>query len=491
MDLLVIGIDGGTKKIIEGMPMPYCQKLFLSAGSRTLNEDLFSRGWAEILTGFHAVQTKAFYLMPFADKTYRFNRSYSKTVMAKESPGPLLWNRLNEMGVKTGIVNVPTTGPVDEVDGFFIAGGGGGVTPGDDLPKGMYYPNVCADIIKKNEYTFDIRLPGDSKTVPEFIEKITNAELRQEKTFTDLALTENPDFGFHCYRITTEIQYLCRYEIERCIEGLASAKAKGVDFIPENSVQKSLLKHYQAIDNSIQRLFEKVKPKNFLFVGDHSTVLFEKEGNLDAWLLKNGYMVQQGFWEIVQRKVRALMIKAGLIKFDGPPMRQPLTRFSKKRTKLFGTFYEIGNCAGFFVNDSKRFGGPVKSSEAEDLLVNEVCDAFNSDPLVQKYKLSARPYRSLYKGTKNYDLMPDIMLDKPDSIYFSGRNPDFMIDNPNLKPMAEDISGIRYPYTGVKGRDPVFVFSCGLEEYVDDFGPNDMRKAYKLIESYFSSLNEN
>ncbi|WP_346992889.1 hypothetical protein [Alteromonas gracilis] len=120
MDLLVIGIDGGTKEIIDNLPMPFTQSLFKTAKSKTLTEDLISRGWAEVLTGQHAADTKAFYLMPCADKSYDFSASYSKKDMVNESPSKPLWEVLNESGASVGIVNVPTTGPVDEVNGFFI-----------------------------------------------------------------------------------------------------------------------------------------------------------------------------------------------------------------------------------------------------------------------------------------------------------------------------------------------------------------------------------
>ncbi|MEW8138593.1 MAG: hypothetical protein AB2761_16165 [Candidatus Thiodiazotropha endolucinida] len=54
MDFLVIGINGGTKEIIDNMPMPFTQSLFKGAGYKILEEDLISRGWAEALTGCHA-----------------------------------------------------------------------------------------------------------------------------------------------------------------------------------------------------------------------------------------------------------------------------------------------------------------------------------------------------------------------------------------------------------------------------------------------------
>ena len=51
MELLIIGIDGGDERIIRGMDMPFLQSLIEKSHSRKLTEDIYSRGWAEIMTG--------------------------------------------------------------------------------------------------------------------------------------------------------------------------------------------------------------------------------------------------------------------------------------------------------------------------------------------------------------------------------------------------------------------------------------------------------
>ena len=81
--------------------------------------------------------------------------------------------------------------------------------------------------------------------------------------------------------------------------------------------------------------------------------------------------------------------------------------------------------------------------------------------------------------------MPDIKIHKPDSIYFSSRRWKFVTENPNLKPLEENLQGIRYPHAGSKGSDPLFVYSKGLEPLIIDGDPNDLRLAYRLISRFF------
>ena len=50
MKLLIIGIDGGDKRIIEAFNMPFVQKIIQENEAPELTLDLMSRGWAEMLT---------------------------------------------------------------------------------------------------------------------------------------------------------------------------------------------------------------------------------------------------------------------------------------------------------------------------------------------------------------------------------------------------------------------------------------------------------
>tara|TARA_Y100001934_G_C12374297_1_gene788260 strand:+ start:1160 stop:2641 length:1482 start_codon:yes stop_codon:yes gene_type:complete len=492
MKLLVIGIDGGTKSIIEGMPMPFTQSLFKDAVSENLEEDLISRGWAEALTGEHASTNKGFYLMPCSDGSYDFSASYSKSDMVSASSNKTLWDYLNKIDVSVGIVNVPTTGPVDKVKGFMVAGGGGGLKATGEVPDGMVHPPSYKQMLEKNNYIFDVRLPGGEKKVSNFIRKISRAERVQKDTFIELAQLENPDFGFHCFRITTEVQYLARYEIEKCIKKLNDCKKNGVEFKPDNEIQRVLIDHYSELDESIKSIFEKLEPESYIFIGDHSTAIFEYEGNVDFWLSSKGYLRTLSSAEVfVVRGMNFLRRKVlnKLWKNKKPKaslIRRPITRFSKTNTLAFGTFYDTGNFAGIFVNDYQRFGGPVKGAEQAKIIVENICKDFNADPTSIKYGLEARPYREVHEGAQFQNLMPDIKIYKPDSIYFSSRKWEFVTENPNLKPLSESLEGIRYPHAGAKGSDPLFVYSKDLEQLVEDNDPRDLRLTYRIITRFFS-----
>ncbi|MCB1706413.1 MAG: alkaline phosphatase family protein [Halioglobus sp.] len=494
MKLLVIGIDGGTKHILDSMPMPFVQALFSGAHSRKLEEDLISRGWAEILTGEQAADNKAFYLMPLNDGSYDFSASYSKDDMISNAGSEVLWQRLNKAGVSVGFCNVPTTGPADAVNGFVIAGGGGGIKADGSIPDTMVYPRKYKAVLDRNGYVFDVRLPSGTKTFSEFLDKINHAQDAQKNTFIELSGREDPDFGFHCFRITTEVQYLAREEIESCIQAIQESARQRRDFSPKNSVQEKIIEHYKHIDTCVREIFEALKPESYFFLADHSTALFEYEGNIDTWLREEGYLFDKTYLEnqffrikrLLRRGINRYQVKRGLAK-SIPRIRRPITKFSEKRTRAFGTFYEIGNFAGIFINDADRFSGKVKGASQIDGLVDELCERFNRGALAQEHRLYARPYRRTFPGAAYERFMPDIKIEKPDNIYFSGRKQSFLQPNENLGPMREDLANIRYPYTGLKGSDPLFVYSQSLENCIENDDPADLRLAYRMICRHFSA----
>ena len=494
MKLLVIGIDGGTRKIIDAMPMPYTQTLLAKSCSKDLDEDLISRGWAEILTGEHASTNKAFYLMPMANGGLDFNASYSKSDMLLYSRNKPLWKRLNEAGASVGLMNIPTTGPADTVDGFLVAGGGGGLKADGSVPATMVYPREAKALVEKHRYVLDVRLPGGETTVSGFLDRIRQAENTQKDAFIELALALKPAFGFHCFRITTEVQYLARYEIERAAEAIRKARDNDEVFQPETPTQQKVVEHYANLDNSIRELFDTLDPEHYIFVGDHSTALLRHEGNVDVWLERAGYLTRMS---PLERKARRGLIRIrdkanrAAVKYLGkkaPPLvRRPITTFSPGRTRAFGTFYDTGNFAGIFVNDRARFGGPVSGEHEHEKLVDDICLSLNASDEAREYRLEAHPYRRNYPGAQFHKLMPDIRIHKPDSLYFSSRNWTFIRDNENLKPLEENIAGIRYPHTGAKGHDPLFVFSTGLGKHLREDDPNDLRAVYHMICRHFET----
>ncbi|KAA1188838.1 alkaline phosphatase family protein [Pseudohalioglobus sediminis] len=492
MKLLVIGIDGGTTKILEGMPMPFTKKLLSEGKQQRMNEDLLSRGWAEILTGHHASTTSAFYMMPFCDHSYRFSISYNQKDLSTKRGVVPIWKLLNERGYSVGIMNVPTTAPAPTVNGFAVAGGGGGLKASGGISESMVYPKKIAKLLNERGYVADIRLPGNCATVSEFATKITKAQSCQKDSYLDLCKQDQPEFGFFCFRMTTELQYLAKSEIDRYVLGSREGTSSFDERRNLAPTLASLIEHYKHMDNCIRDLFEALDPDHFMILGDHSTASFLHEVNLDIWLQQNDFLELMGTWEDaiddysykLARLGNRWMARLGLSK-PWLSHRRPITRFSRRRTRAFSTFYDTGNFAGIYINDSDRFRGPVHGVTAMEELVADLCSKFNETPEAKQYGMVATPYRAKFAEEKYCQYMPDIRIEKPDTMYFSGRRPSFITCNPHYGELSEKLEGVRYPHTGLKGSDPVFCISPGLSHLVDVESVSDLTLAYRICDRLF------
>ena len=92
MKYLLIGIDGCQKEHFFRFDMPYMQEKLTKAKTVELQEDLISRGWAEICTGLHAIDSGAYYERAMMDRSHGWTTSYNLLEEKKKaSKIPLLW----------------------------------------------------------------------------------------------------------------------------------------------------------------------------------------------------------------------------------------------------------------------------------------------------------------------------------------------------------------------------------------------------------------
>ena len=128
MKLLIIGIDGGDLEIMKSFKMPFMHEYIRSNHSLTLTEDLFNRGWVEILTGEEGKNTGGFYMSPVLDGSHRFSTSFSMKQLENKPGITPLWKLAEKKGANYCIMNVPTTTPVPKTtNGIVIGSAGGGL----------------------------------------------------------------------------------------------------------------------------------------------------------------------------------------------------------------------------------------------------------------------------------------------------------------------------------------------------------------------------
>jgi hypothetical protein len=100
MKIFTIGLDGGDRTIIQAMPMPNLHRILEENICLDVEEDLWSRGWAEILSGVHGRESGAFYAKPKLDGTHGTTAKFSVSDYRANASIEPLWAKLRGMGSK-------------------------------------------------------------------------------------------------------------------------------------------------------------------------------------------------------------------------------------------------------------------------------------------------------------------------------------------------------------------------------------------------------
>lgn len=484
MKLFVLGIDAASEEMLRAFDMPFVHELLDSLKKKDIVEDLISRGWVEAYTGEPATKTKGFYEFPLLNKTYDTSLSFNLNIIDKSTN--LLWKTLNNKNVSVGFMGVPTTFPVPQVDGFFVAGGGGGKSLDSTYNDGtMFYPDEIVEVLLKNKYVVDERVPSllfDKKIydLTLFFDKLIEMMDRRTQSYIDVYKNKPVDFGFLAYRAVATVAYLSMSEIQRLIDGKT---ALNEEYLNE------LKRFFKALDINIKNLFDAIETDNKILISDHGITPYNSRVNFNYLLQKLGFQDKK-----VQSLSKSLIHKyKNLIPFN---LRKKLKKSSfvesnVKKGLWFDQSTSIAFCrsegdvAGIFINDNKRFNGPVDVLNIHKKAL-EICESINLSEEAKKYKLKAYQTKDLFDGDKYKDLMPDILVSKPLNMKsMTTTTSKFFTENSWFnKPI--DLREVKHDnWTGSKKPNAMFYHSPELEELIRVEDKNDLTLTYKIADRFF------
>lgn len=484
MELFVLGIDAASEEMLRAFDMPFTHKLLDTLHKEEINEDLISRGWVEAYTGQPASRTKGFYEFPLMDNSYDTSLSFNLNIIDKESN--LLWDTLNKKNVSVGFMGVPTTFPAPKINGFFVAGGGGGKsldsTYNDDT---MFYPKAIVEHLVKNKYVVDERVPSllfDKKIFNPtlFFDQLIAMMNRRTDSYIDIYDKYPTSFGFLAYRAVATVAYLSMSEIQRVIEGKEPL---------DNAYCEELKRFFTALDVNIQKLYENIDIQNIILISDHGISPYDSRVNFNFLLQKYGYQVKKSqtlsknlihrFKNLVPFNLRKKLKKNKLIESS---VKKGLW-FNPEKSIAFCR--SEGDVAGIFINDKSRFNGPVSEG---DIMKNvtEICNVINNSNEAKEFNLKAYSSRPAFAGEPYEKLIPDIFVSKPMNMksmttttsQFITKNSWF--DKPiNLKEVKHD------NWTGTKKPNALFFLTPSLHNFVKEDDERNLTLTYKIADRFF------
>jgi hypothetical protein len=484
MKLFVLGIDGLMLTALDTFDMPFLKSFCKHNNSHMYTEDLETRGWAKIYTGDLGYQNKSLYEYMEGDGTYKWMERFISGQLCGDEQKPI-WDNLNSKGVSVGIMNVPTASPVEEVNGFWVAGGGGGGTIDNTIKESDVFPWSEKELLQETGYIKDERFDSLIKAqklfnLSDFLDRLLIMTQKRVDAYLKLNEKYDVDFGFIVMRSIVVINFLFAADIKRMMYREKSSF---------NDTENYLYDFHKKFDTEIDRLVRGLGSTEVILATDHGMTVLEKELNVNRLLVELRYQKSNSassirrFFVKVVKSILPYNIKELLkSKKDIYKNFTNIVPFRPSATLAF-TVVRQGTLHGIYINDKSRFNGPVPSSGVKGL-TNKICAAINnrSDMQVNGITAAAHPYN----GQGKYgDLLPDIILTMPSSIKPISWG-EKVLNNVDFEEIETNLSGIDGAhYSGVKCKDTVVAFTSGLNEHFDVTEKNDLRQINKVIKSFF------
>lgn len=493
MKVLMIGMDGAHLEAFSRGWTPYISSLIEKGDNLELKEDLIMRGWLEIATGKNGVETGALYDKPKANGSYEWDLKFS----INDIPGygtnvKPIWQALNEKGYRVGVMNLPTVFPAPEVNGFMISGGGGGAPVVQTPTLELCYPKEEHPLLVKEGYVVDQRI------VPMLVEKnitdpkeifsiLIKKNERRTHSFIRLANKYKIDFGFVIYKSSSNLaEWVLLPEWKRLKEG-----AKDID----NDFINIIKDYYQKFDDEIRKLHKAFPNAQIIFSADHSLAPREWDINPNIFLQKHNYQKTHSGKTLV--KYTTQMIKK-VIPFS---LRAKLRKKKVVHNALyssapFDTNSTIAFCKtsgdwlqGIYINDEKRFGGPIQESEIEKIK-KEIIDTINDDELSKEHGLKA--YSKEFSESSSYKYFPDIVIDVPDGYLITDKTRNFIKKFIPPKGPLNLLSITKGELLCIKAHKPIAVIYNGTWNIKRDKGKLNLTAIYDhIITTFSNTTNEN
>lgn len=489
MKVLMIGMDGASVETFQRGWTPYISKLFSEGKDLGLKTDLYSRGWLEIATGEHSSTTSAMYDRPKCDGTHDWRESFKISDIPGFGDGVKpIWQRLNERGHRVGIMNLPTSFPAPKVDGFFVSGGGGGGKVVRYPTPELCFPQSILPDLLDGGYIVDERIAQlvieNKLTDPsDIFDRLAHKNAMRTNAFINLSKKFAIDFGFVIYKTSSVLA-----------EGFVQVdwhKQLMSDMSVDMDLLEAIKKYYKRFDAEVEKLHKAFPNAEIMFVADHGMTRRTHSVNPNRFLNSHGYQCDNRVSTIVigamslLKKALPFWIKKTLKRNKG------IDQFTAN-TVGFDSADTLAFCRtfgdwryGIYINDVKRFGGPVSPADIQDIANRIVCQ-FNEDPIVVEHGMRAMISSSsqVNRATES-GWFPDIVIDVPDGYLITDRTQNFVEAYKVPSNYSALGSVLKGDIASIKSTTPV-TFNCGKSRSKVGSSNSQLLDIYKIVDSKFA-----
>jgi hypothetical protein len=228
---------------------------------------------------------------------------------------------------------------------------------------------------------------------------------RRTDAFLTLDKQFKVDFGFIVFKTSSVIA--------ESILAAENVRSKNKNNSADDTTVDAIQKYYENFDLEIKRLKEAYPETEFVFVSDHGMTEVTHHVNPNILLQQAGLQQLSSKKRFLKRVIFKLIQKTPFWikyilkkRFSNKIQTINSIGFNKSSTIAFCKAVENWN-HGIFINDYKRFGGPVEEKEI-DSISEQIVSLINSNSMAKKHGVSAKKRDN--KLTSSFRSYPDIEL---------------------------------------------------------------------------------
>lgn len=261
---LLVGLDAACWEYLDPLlldgKLPYLEGLIAKGNSgvlRSVMPPITPAAWSSLVTGVNPGKHGVFEWVQRRPEDYRFS-----PVDSRQRCGTPVWSRLNAAGIRTGVVNIPLTYPVDPLEGFVLCG--------FSAPRGQRDLSYPAEILEEIEAKFgpyqpDVEMPAEGYWSPAAYQAERNFQARQVRIAAWLAKT-------------CQVQVLI---INLMLLDHANHTMRDTTLVEQAMMDA---------DADLGLLLAEFSPDNIMLISDHGSRRVRGVFLLQAWLAERGYL---------------------------------------------------------------------------------------------------------------------------------------------------------------------------------------------------------
>lgn len=271
--VLVIGVDGLSCGLVNSLTskgaMPNLAGMLGAGSLRQMNStvpEVSSTAWTTLTTGVNPGKHDIYGFMDLEEKSYRLRFPDSGSVKSER-----IWDMLGRRGMRSIIINLPSTYPARSMNGILAAG-----FVALDMRKAIY-PDSAYEYLKKMDYRLDV--------------DTTKASVSMDALFDDIMVTLD--------RRTEAILHLLDDEWDLFM-GIVTETDRLHHFLwtashEDDPRHVDFLDFYGKVDAFIGAAWAKAAERygddvGFLIVSDHGFTDIKQEVYVNTFLREKGYL---------------------------------------------------------------------------------------------------------------------------------------------------------------------------------------------------------